>query len=466
LTSAPHGLRRPPARGASVSVLARVRRYRAGCWCELGLQVGALVAVAGLVAWLVRWERVGPVPVPATQIGYMSVLLTTVSVLWLLGSERGWRRLARVARLRCWRERWREALGVASQLKLSPGQLVTTWRARYGVALVVAIPRGKCLADYRALEDRLATALGAPAGVRVRQHHRQPRLIHVRVRERDPLMEESPVDRLPERTSWREPFELGVDEDGRPVRVDLIRAVHVLVGGTPGSGKSTLAHLPIAHLALDPRVSLRLLDGKEGIELADWAPAADAYAHEEPLMLTVLEQAYGDMQRRAAWMREHGLKSYAESPRLHPVAVVADEFTTLTDSRHPWKGPDGRKSTIGAEATRLLRLLARLGRAPGVHLMLITQRPDARTVDGTIRDNLPCRVAMRVLTPDASDVILGRGNASCGYDASQITTRGVGILHLDGQLEPRPFRSHYLAGHVLREAQRCATQVRQEAERA
>jgi hypothetical protein len=73
---------------------------------------------------------------------------------------------------------------------------------------------------------------------------------------------------------------------------------------------------------------------------------------------------------------------------------------------------------------------------------------------------------MRVLTPDASDVILGRGNASCGYDASQITTRGVGILHLDGQLEPRPFRSHYLAGHVLREAQRCATQVRQEAERA
>ena len=98
--------------------------------------------------------------------------------------------------------------------------------------------------------------------------------------------------------------------------------------------------------------------------------------------------------------------------------------------------------------------------------MLITQRPDARTVDGTIRDNLPCRIAMRVLTPDASDVILGRGNASCGHDASQITTRGVGIVHLDGQLEPRAFRSHYLPAPVLRATQRRAAELREEDRRA
>ena len=365
MSSAPLSLRRPPADPDAGSLLALVRRRRAGCWCELGVQVAALAAAAGAVAWHIPWERIGPVPVPATRVGYAAVVLTAAPVLWLLGTERGWRLLARTARLRCWRERWREALAVASQLKLPSGRLVTAWRARYGVALVVAIPRGKCLADYRALEQRLATVLGAQAGVRLRQHHQQPRLIQVRVRERDPLVEDSPIERLPERTNWREPFELGLDEDGRAVRVDLVRAVHLLVGGTPGSGKSTLAHLPIAHFALDPRVSLRLLDGKEGIELADWAPAAEAYAHEEPLMLAVLEQAYRDMQDRAAWMREHGLKSYTESRRLHPVAVIADEFTTLTDCREPWRGPDGRKTTIGAEATRRFRLLARLGRAPG-----------------------------------------------------------------------------------------------------
>jgi hypothetical protein len=52
--------------------------------------------------------------------------------------------------------------------------------------------------------------------------------------------------------------------------------MHVRAGGTPGSGKSTPAHVLVARLPLDPRVSLRWCDGKNGIELAGWAPAADA----------------------------------------------------------------------------------------------------------------------------------------------------------------------------------------------
>jgi hypothetical protein len=270
-------------------------------------------------------------PVPATLVGYIAVLLTVVPVVWLLATERGWRFMGRVARKRRWRVRWREAVEVASQEKLAPGRVVVAWRTRYGVALVVALPRGRWLGDYRALAPRLTTALGAQAGVRVRRHHQQPRLAQVRVRHRDPLADVSPIEQLADRTSWSHPIDVGVDEDGRPVRLDLIRAVHVLVGGTPGSGKSTLAHVLVAHLALDPRVSLRLCDGKEGIELADWAPAADAYAHEEPLMLAVLEQAYRDMQRRAAWLREHGLKSYADSKQLAPVVVV---YTPSSRSYH------------------------------------------------------------------------------------------------------------------------------------
>jgi len=453
-------VRRPPLRPAVK--ISSLRRYVAACWCELGAHVAALLAAVALVACGVRWSSVGFLPVPATLLGYVAVLVMAVPAVWLLATERGWGLMRRLARKRCWQVRWREAVDVASQGKLAPGRVVVAWRTRYGAALVVALPRGRWIGDYRALEPRLTTALGAQAGVRIGQHHQQPRLAQIRVRRQDPLAEESPVEGLADRTSWRRPLEIGVDEDGRSVRLDLIRAVHVLVGGTPGSGKSTLAHVLIAHLALDPRVSLRLCDGKEGIELAGWAPAADAYAHEELLMLAVLEQAYRDMQRRAGWLREQGLKSYAESKELAPVVVVADEFTTLTDSREAWRGPDGRKSTIGAEATRLLRLLARLGRAPGVHLILLTQRPDAKTVDGTVRDNLPCRVAMRVLTPDASDVILGRGNASCGHDASQITTRGVGIVHIDGQLEPRLFRSHYLPTDVLQQTQQRAARARRD----
>lgn len=45
-------------------------------------------------------------------------------------------------------------------------------------------------------------------------------------------------------------------------------------------------------------MSLRLCDGKEGIELADWTPAADAYAHEEPLLrLTVCNLVGGGLSK-------------------------------------------------------------------------------------------------------------------------------------------------------------------------
>lgn len=39
------------------------------------------------------------VPVPATLVGYLAMLVTTVPVVWLLATERGWRFMGRLARL-------------------------------------------------------------------------------------------------------------------------------------------------------------------------------------------------------------------------------------------------------------------------------------------------------------------------------------------------------------------------------
>jgi S-DNA-T family DNA segregation ATPase FtsK/SpoIIIE len=55
--------------------------------------------------------------------------------------------------------------------------------------------------------------------------------------------------------------------------------------------------------------------------------------------------------------------------------------------------------------------LAQKARAAGIHLIVATQRPDAQTVTGAIRTNLPCRVALRVRTAAESGIILGQKGA-------------------------------------------------------
>jgi hypothetical protein len=150
----------------------------------------------------------------------------------------------------------REAVAVASQEKLTPG-----YHARHATTALTA-PRSssRCLVvagwATTALEPRLTTALGARAGVRIRQHHQQPRLAQVRVRRNGPLAEGEPdgaagrpdelrrrLEFASTRTADRSP---GSRSRGtRPRRRD------------PESEKSTLAHVLVAsgaRSARDPAV--------------------------------------------------------------------------------------------------------------------------------------------------------------------------------------------------------------------
>ncbi len=72
-----------------------------------------------------------------------------------------------------------------------------------------------------------------------------------------------------------------------------------------------------------------------------------------------------------------------------------------------------------------LSVIARQGRAFGIHLILATQRPDANILPGQIRNNIDCRVCGRADTV-LSQIILDNTTA-----AEQIPkdTAGRFILH-------------------------------------
>jgi hypothetical protein len=64
------------------------------------------------------------------------------------------------------------------------------------------------------------------------------------------------------------------------------------------------------------------------------------------------------------------------------------------------------------EATRLLADITARGRAPGIHVVLATQRPEVKVVDGQIKGNIDARLAFRVTDNASSMVILDNTDAA------------------------------------------------------
>lgn len=60
---------------------------------------------------------------------------------------------------------------------------------------------------------------------------------------------------------------------------------------------------------------------------------------------------------------------------------------------------------LKGEAQMIIGSIARLGRAAGVHLVVATQRPDAKLIPGETRDNLAVRLGCGVLQPSASQML-------------------------------------------------------------
>lgn len=190
---------------------------------------------------------------------------------------------------------------------------------------------------------------------------------------------------------------------------------HLLVAGTTGSGKSTAIRTIVSQWAHDPRATFVLADGKDGQGLQPLdglAGQIGPLALDQAAITNALGWAWSEMKQRNAL-------SAADRQRRHdPLFVVMDDCDEYTAS----------DPTI----SRLTYLIAKQGRAAGVHLIFGTQSPrQTMFLDKGTKGQIPVRLALKVTGFDESEAALDHSTPRADY------LLGVGDAHLaaPGQVE-------------------------------
>lgn len=162
------------------------------------------------------------------------------------------------------------------------------------------------------------------------------------------------------------------------IKIKLADMPHMIIAGTTGSGKSVLLRNIIKQLDY-----YNFIDGKTN-ELEEANAMLDnfiAMMDRRYKYFTNLEKRL-KMQRGACdidfWNNYHEL----ESSKLHKWVVIIDEYADLVMQDKAL----GRKK-LGIE-NKVIRLMQK-ARASGIHVIITTQRPDAKIINGLIRANAP-----------------------------------------------------------------------------
>ncbi len=213
-------------------------------------------------------------------------------------------------------------------------------------------------------------------------------------------------------------FALGKDIVGNAITDNLAKGPHFLVAGATGSGKSVCLNVMLVSMIMrySPEdLRLILIDPKRvGFRIYEHLPhlLIDEIITEPQRCLAVLAWAYIEMERRYELFEKcesvvsdiNAYNEYVERtakntvPRLARIVIVVDELADLME-------------TCKKDLDARIRALAAKARAAGIHLVLATQRPSVDVITGTIKANLPSRIALKVMNFTDSQTILSEAGA-------------------------------------------------------
>jgi S-DNA-T family DNA segregation ATPase FtsK/SpoIIIE len=237
--------------------------------------------------------------------------------------------------------------------------------------------------------------------------------------------------------SMFDPVYVGIDEFRVAVFLRIIYK-NLLAAGLPGGGKSGLLNNLVAHAALSAMSRLVLFDAKQ-VELGMWDDSADEFVGPdmEKAIITML-RLQKVLNNRCEWLKARRRREIRPGDGLNVITIVFDELFIFT-------------ATLGTPQQRevfisLLRDLVGRGRFAAMPVIAATQRPSIDIIPKSLRDLFGYRAAFRCTSMGSSDIILGDGWATQGFDATTIRDTQQGVAYLIAEdSTPQLIKAAYLS---------------------
>lgn len=230
------------------------------------------------------------------------------------------------------------------------------------------------------------------------------------------------------------PLLLGKDAAGHDLISDLATMPHMLVAGATGQGKSVCLNSIINGLLMcrtPEQLKLIMVDPK-CVEFTSYAALPHLLVPvitDTKKVVYSLRWAVAEMEKRLKMFARAGKRNIVDfntrdiltqpdmfggedtgdddMPRTVPyIVIIIDEVADLMAS-------------AGKEVEPEIARLTAKARAAGIHVILATQRPDTKVITGTIKSNIPGRIAFKtassidsrtILDATGAESLIGRGD--------------------------------------------------------
>ncbi|WP_421658500.1 DNA translocase FtsK [Leptothermofonsia sp. ETS-13] len=237
---------------------------------------------------------------------------------------------------------------------------------------------------------------------------------------------------------------IGINLEGQLVEADLSdpNTCHFLVGGTTGSGKSEFLRSLLLSLLVrhaPDHLKIALVDPKRvtfpEFEQMPWL--YQPVVKEGDRAIELMESLVQEMDSRYKQFEMNqcnSLSSYNQKLNQQPgkilprIVCIFDEYADFMAEKETAKALELSIKRLGAMA-----------RAAGIHLIIATQRPEAKIVTPVIRSNLPGRVALRTASEADSMIILGGKQTEAAYllgKGDLLYQAGARLLRLQSLFAP------------------------------
>ena len=230
------------------------------------------------------------------------------------------------------------------------------------------------------------------------------------------------------------PLLFGKDAAGNELIADLASMPHMLVAGATGQGKSVCLNSLINGLLMTrtPEQLRFIMVDPKSVEFTPYSKIPHLLVPvitENKKVLAALQWAVTEMEKRLKMFAEAGVKNihgfntrktflqtdmFGEETSAMPsmpatvpyIVIIIDEVADLM-------------SECAKEVVPGISRLTAKARAAGIHLILATQRPDTQVITGTIKANIPGRVAFKtsqaidsrtILDAQGAENLIGRGD--------------------------------------------------------